>query len=49
MYLGVRIGAVPWYPVPFRWGYGWDWPHGYDDTPTDAGGAAAQGVTGGDP
>jgi len=31
MYLGVRVGGAPWYPVPFRWGYGWDWPHGYDD------------------
>ena len=30
MYIGVRIGGPPWYPVPFRWGYGWDWPHGYD-------------------
>ena len=30
MYIGVRIGAPPWYPFPFRWGYGWDWPHGYD-------------------
>lgn len=29
MYVGVRIGAPPWYPFPFRWGYGWDWPHGY--------------------
>lgn len=27
----VRIGGFPWYPVSWRWGYGWVWPHGYDD------------------
>ena len=31
MYVGVRIGGPPWLPFSFRWGYGWDWPHGYDD------------------
>lgn len=30
MYLGVRAGGPPWFPVPFRWAYGWDWPHGYE-------------------
>jgi hypothetical protein len=31
MYLGVRLGGMPWLPFPWRWGYGWDWPHHYDD------------------
>jgi hypothetical protein len=31
MYAGVRFGGMPWWPVPWRWGYGWDWPpHGYE-------------------
>ena len=29
MGLGVRPGGVPWMPVPWRWGYGWDYPAGY--------------------
>jgi len=33
MYLGTRLGGPPWYPFSFRWAYGWDWPHGYDDLP----------------
>ena len=33
MYVGVRLGGLPWSPAPFRWGYGWDWPHGYDSIP----------------
>ena len=28
-YGGVRVGAPPWMPVPWRWSYGWPWPHGY--------------------
>ena len=36
MVLGVRAGGFPWYPWPFRWGYGWDWPHGYDDAAPEA-------------
>ena len=24
MYVGVRLGGVPWLPTGFRWGYGWD-------------------------
>ena len=31
MWLGVRIGGVPWWPAPWRWGYGWDYPAGYVD------------------
>ena len=41
MYLGTRAGGPPWTPFPFRWGYGWDWPHGYDGTHTE--GALAPG------
>ena len=30
MHLGVRIGGSPWWPTPWRWGYGWKkWPKGY--------------------
>lgn len=29
MWLGVRMGGVPWMPTPWRWGYGWDYPSGY--------------------
>jgi len=31
MYLGVRVGGIPWQPFPWRWAYGWDGIHGYDD------------------
>ncbi|MBE9529297.1 MAG: hypothetical protein IME99_08680 [Proteobacteria bacterium] len=31
MYLGVRLGAHPLMPVPWRWGYGWSWPRGYEE------------------
>jgi|GEM_PF-688637 len=35
MYLGVRLGGIPWLPTPWRWGYGWDnWPSGYEDSGT---------------
>jgi hypothetical protein len=31
LYLGTRVGGVPWLPTPWRWGYGWDdWPRGYE-------------------
>ncbi len=30
MYLGVRVGGVPWHPFPWRWAYGWDGIRGYD-------------------
>ena len=26
-YLGVRLGGVSWLPTPWRWGFGWDFPH----------------------
>jgi len=32
MYWGVRAGGAPMLPVPWRWGYGWDWSqHGAQD------------------
>lgn len=27
MYLAVRVGGVPWLPLPWRWGYGWKYPY----------------------
>lgn len=32
-YLGVRFGGTPYLPTPWRWGFGWDYPHGYDTSP----------------
>ena len=29
MLAGVRVGGSPWLNTPFRWGYGWPYPHGY--------------------
>lgn len=29
-YLGVRVGGTPYLPTPWRWGFGWRFPHGYD-------------------
>ena len=29
MWAGVRIGGVPWLPTPYRCGYGWHFPRGY--------------------
>lgn len=29
MLAGVRVGGAPWWPTPFRWGYGWPWPRHY--------------------
>ncbi len=31
MYLGVRVGGIPWQPFPWRWAYGWDGLQGYDE------------------
>jgi hypothetical protein len=28
-YFGVRLGGTPYLPTPWRWGFGWDYPHGY--------------------
>ena len=30
MYLGVRAGGHPVWPVPWRWGYGWEWYRSYE-------------------
>ena len=27
MYYGVRVFGVYWLPTPFRWGFGWNYPH----------------------
>lgn len=29
-YFGVLIGGTPYLPTPWRWGFGWDYPHGYE-------------------
>jgi len=34
MRVGVSAGGVPWAPLPWRWGYGYPWPRGYEDVRT---------------
>jgi len=29
MYVGVRLGGLPIFPVWYRWGYGWDYGRGF--------------------
>ena len=29
MLIGVRVGGSPFWPTPYRWGYGWPYPRGY--------------------
>jgi len=29
MLAGVRAGGGPYFPTPYRWGYGWPYPRGY--------------------
>lgn len=29
IWIGVRLGGHPFAPTPWRWGYGWKYPHGY--------------------
>lgn len=29
MFAGVRVGGLPYWPTPFRWGYGWPYLRGY--------------------
>lgn len=29
MLAGVRVGGSPYWPTPFRWGYGWSYGRGY--------------------
>ena len=31
MLAGVRVGGSPYWPTSFRWGYGWDYPRGYQE------------------
>ncbi|MCW8890026.1 MAG: FAD-binding oxidoreductase [Sedimenticola sp.] len=35
MLAGVRVGGSPYWPTPFRWGYGWSYGRGYQPV-TDA-------------
>lgn len=37
MFTGVRIGGFPYWPLSWRWGFGWDYGKGYETlTPEDA-------------
>jgi len=29
IFVGVRFGGSPWFPTPWRWGFGHPWPRGY--------------------
>lgn len=31
MRFGVRIGGSPYWPTPFRWGFGWPYPRAYGE------------------
>lgn len=31
MLAGVRVGGSPFFPTPFRWGYGWPFPRDYGE------------------
>lgn len=31
MLAGVRFGGLPWWPTPFRWGFGWPYPRAYGE------------------
>jgi len=48
MYLGVRVGAPPWIPIHWRWGYGWDFPYSSDhgDGPAPENGSGGSRETG---
>lgn len=35
MGLGARAGGIPWSPFPYRWAYGWEGIHGYDEPRED--------------
>lgn len=35
MLAGVRVGGSPYFPTPYRWGYGWSYPRGYQPVSTD--------------
>jgi hypothetical protein len=45
MFLGVRAGGAAWMPLPWRWGFGWDFP--YNGDPRD--GSANRRDTAGSP
>lgn len=35
MYYAVRMGGVPWLPMPWRWGYGHSFPYKYRERTED--------------
>ncbi|MCW8944633.1 MAG: FAD-binding oxidoreductase [Sedimenticola sp.] len=35
MLAGVRVGGSPYWPTPFRWGYGWSFGRGYKPVTND--------------
>ncbi|WP_456403918.1 hypothetical protein [Thiolapillus sp.] len=35
MLAGVRVGGSPYWPTPFRWGYGWSYMRGYKPLSAD--------------
>jgi hypothetical protein len=35
MLAGVRVGGSPYWPTPFRWGYGWSFGRGYKPLTTE--------------
>ena len=35
MLAGVRLGGSPYFPTPYRWGYGWPYPRGYQALTSD--------------
>ena len=34
IYLGTRLGGVPYVPTPWRWGFGWPFPRAYGELST---------------
>lgn len=42
MYRGVRIGGSPYWPTPFRWGYGWGYGRYYRSLTPDESATADQ-------
>ena len=38
MYYAIRLGGHPWWPLPWRWGFGYRWPRGYAGRPLERAG-----------
>ena len=45
MYWGVRAGGSAWWPLPWRWGYGWPAFHGYEEPAAPAADAPSSAQT----